>query len=293
MQGERFWRISIGFLGFFFSFAFCLSGYPRELDIPEYGKFIDVLAGIEVGFAKLCFIYWKRDDLLDLIYFMNGESLKLRERGRGDQEIKRLRDSFYVQEMLVCLFTSIFGVGFLALTFVQVLIFTRPLELVIPFGLERDAVLTGPSTAYWIVYACECVLCPFVALVITSCDIMVGNLYNQLILHLELLHLDIGALNEDINVTSPMMTKRYCEFIRTYQDLLQLNQRFERCMRPFFINNVIATALATTFACVEMGIMVNVDVRECVKPFLYFLFITFPFFYWCWLGNRVNEKVNE
>lgn len=279
----------MGFLGFLIIFALALSGYQRDWDIPEWGQFIDVLAGIEVGFVKLCFIYWKRHELTAIIQMMNGYSMELRTRGNQEREIKRLRDYFYMQEMVVFLFTSFFGVFVLIVLHLQAVFISDPKGLVVPV----DAILTGSRKGYWTVYACQCVLCPFVGLVMTSCDAMIGNIYNQLILHLEVLHHDITALDEANDVTSELMEEKFCEFIRTYQSLRQLNKRFDHCMEPYFINNVLATVFATTFTCVEMGIMVNVDLMKCVKPFMYFLFTIFPFFYWCWLGNRVNEKVNQ
>lgn len=246
-----------------------------------------------MSFAKFCFIYWKRHELTEIFETMNALSQELRTRGKNDRKIKKLRDFFYVQEMVVLLFTSIFGVTELSIDFVCVLIFTDPLQLVIPMQIEPNKMLTGPSTEYWIAYASEWVLIPFVTLVITTCDVMLGNIYNQLILHLEVLQHDIRSLNEENQVSTEDMTKKYCEFIQTYQSLQRLNKRFEKCLRPFFINNILGTVLVTTFTCVEMGIMVNVSWKECLKPLLYFLFTSFPFFYWCWLGNRVQEKVKK
>lgn len=270
-----------------------MSGYPRVSVITEWGKFIDVLAGIEMSFAKFCFIYWKRHELTGIFKTMNALSQGLRKRGKNDRKIKKIRDDFYVQEMVVLLFTSIFGVTELSIDFVCVLIFTDPLQLVVPMQIEPNKILTGPSTEYWIAYASQWVLIPFVTLVITTCDVMLGNIYNQLILHLEVLQYDIRLLNGNDDVSTEDMIKKFCEFIKTYQSLQQLNKRFEKCLRPFFINNILGTVLVTTFTCVEMGIMVNVSWMECLKPLLYFLFTSFPFFYWCWLGNRVQEKVKK
>lgn len=262
------------------------------MDIPEWGKFIDILAGVQVSFVKMLFLYYQRNDLSELIQLMNVKSQELRRRGKSDREIKRLRDSFYLQEMVVLLFTTIFGSIFLFLIFMQVL-FVKPLQLVIPMSVDLNEIVTGPSTTYWILYGIQCFLCPYVALVMTLCDVMIGNVYNQLILHLEVLDYDLRQFDKDDSATSLTIVKKFCEFTEAYESLRQLNKRCEACMRPFFINNVLATVMATTFSCVEVGIMINVDPEACLKPFMYFLFITFPFFYWCWLGNRVTEKVNQ
>lgn len=281
----------MSFICFAIGLAITLSGYPREFDIPEWGKFIDILAGVLLSLAKCIFLYYRRHELIDLIQLMDRKSQDLKRRGQGDPEIKKMRDTFYVQEMVVFLFTTVFGFIFLVLIFMQVL-FTKPLQLVVPMAWKNE-IVTGPSAVYWTVYLAECFLCPFVAVVITTCDVMIGNLYNQFILHLEVLHYDMLVLDGMSYVTPNLMAKKYAEFSQTYQSLLDLNKHCEKCMRPFFINNVLATVLATTFSCVEVGIMINVDPKECLKPFMYFLFITFPFFYWCWLGNRINEKVKE
>lgn len=272
------------------SVLFCLSGYPRERDIPEWGKFIDILAGIEVSLAKWLFLYWKRDDLTAIIQLMNQKSEELKKRGKTDRRIKRTCNNFYVSEMAVLLFTNVFGMTFLILIFLQVL-FARPLQLVVPVSVDMKEILIGPSSIYWTAYAIECFLCPFVALVMTLCDVMIGNIYNQLILHMEVLAYDLRALDNDERASPELIVGKFCNFSQAYHSLRELNKRFEECMRPFFINNILATVLATTFSCVEVGIMINVDPKQCFKPMLYFLFISIPFFYWCWLGSRLMDKV--
>lgn len=278
------------FLPYSMCLSMCFSGYPRQADIPEWGKFIDIIAGVELSLAKLLFLYWNRDELITLIDLMNVKSLELKERGQHNRHIKDMRDSFYFQEMVVFLFTNAFAILFSVLIYLQVL-FERPFQLVVPVSLDGKEILKGPGRTYWIIYVTQVCLCPYVALILTLCDVMIGNIYNQFILHLEVLGHDLRTLDLDDKASSAVLVAKFSEFSKTYQSLRELNKHCERCMRPFFINNIFATVMATTFSCVEIGIMVNVDPKQCIKPATYFLFISFPFFYWCWLGNRVNEKV--
>lgn len=284
--------VSLHILLFCISFAYIFSGYPRELDIPEWGKFIDILAGVQLSCFKLFFLYWKRKELEALFESLNKKSLDLRERGRKAPEIKILRDSFYFQEMVIHIFTISFSFLFQFLIFIQVLL-QKPYVLVVPMSVNQKEIVVGPSTTYWIIYATECVLCPYVACVISFVDVMIGNCYNQLILHLEVLHRDMRVLDEDDQVTPAQLTLSLCDFAKRYQELRQLARGFQKCMRPFFLDNLVGIVFALVFSCVEMGIMMNVDVKECFKPGLYFLFINFPFFYWCWLGDRLSQRVRR
>lgn len=287
-------KLKIGAITFFYvvGLYYCFSGYPREMDIPEWGKFIDILAGVELSIAKTCFLYWKGYQITDLVQLMDKKNQEVKERGKNEKDIKEIRDFFYFQEMTIFVFTCGFGAVFLILIFIQVL-FKDPVELVIPMSPDFGELLLGSSKTFWFVYATQCFLCPFVAVVIQLCDVMIGNLYSQFIMHLDVLNYDLRMLDETEGLSPGMVKKRFCDASKTYQSLLQLNQHCESCMRPFFINNVFATVIATTFSCVEIGIMMNVDPEQCLKPVMYFLFITFPFFYWCWLGNRIYEKVNR
>lgn len=269
-----------------------ISGRPREFDVPEVGKFIDIFAGVEMSFAKLAVLYYKRTEITELIMMLNNASLDLKTRAANEQGIKDLRDSYYFLEMALLIFTNFFAMVFQSIIFIQVL-FETPIILVVPVSLNNQDLLTGPSTIYWAFYLAECYLCPFIAIVMTLCDVMIGNLYNQIILHLQVLSHDLQSLDQDDGVSEFVLELKFKEFATTYQSLHILTAKCEKCMRPFFINNVLATVLATTFSCVEVGIMINVDPIQCIKPIMYFLFITIPFFYWCWLGNRLSEEVSN
>lgn len=284
------WRVSFGLLVYAFSFADLISGFPLDFDIPNVGKFFDIGAGVEISFSKWLFLYLNRDQITDLINLVNERSLSLKTRADTDPEIKKMRNFFYTMEMAVFIFSFVFCVIFICVMFLQVMTLD-PLELVVPTRMPFS--LEPGSRNFWICHFAQFVVSMFVAICMITTDMMIGNLYNQVLLHLEVLHYDLRRLDEDESVSTRQLFNKFCEFSAEFQSLQRLNNVCEKCMHWFFINNVLATMVAVTFSCVEVGIMINVDITQCIKPFMYFLFLNIAFFYWCWLGNRLKDRVRD
>lgn len=288
VEAKNWWRILIGVLVYSLSFLVLISGVPLELNLPELGKFINIFAGVEMSFGKWLFVYARRQQLSELILDINDKSKELRKRSQNDANLKQLRNQFYVQEMLVFLLTTFFGIIFASGMFIQVLCF-RPVEFVVPMRAPFN--IESGSVGFWCCFWPTLGTTIFVTLFITAGAMMIGNLYNQLTLHLVVLDYDLKCLDKDETVTTDDMLEHFRIFIREFQEIQRLTNKCKACMRPFLMNNLIATMVAVTFCCVELGIMINEDKSQCLKPALYFMFLNIPFFYWCWLGNRLSEKV--
>lgn len=278
----------MGLFAYSFSFSSLLSGFPLDLYIPDLGKFINIGAGVSMSCGKLLFLYAKHNQFTALMHQLNAKDEELRKRAHRDARVKKLRGDFFVQEMSVFLLTTIFSSFFVCAMYVQQL-FSDPLKLVVP--CKAPFSIVAGSVGFWVVYLLQFLVSFFVAMIISAADIMVGNLYNQLILHLEVLHYDLEELNSDESVTATVFSERIRQFTREYQSIRRVTNACQQCMRPFLINNIVHTLVGVMFCCVEVGIMVNVDITQCLKPVLYFLFLNIPFFYWSWLGNRLREKV--
>lgn len=290
VQLKNWWRISIGLLAYTYSFVCLFSGFPLIQNIPDLGKFLNILAGVSMSFGKWLFLYGKRNQFVAIMHQLNAKDDQLRKRANMDERVRKLRGDFYVQEMFVFILTTVFSCIFLAAMYGQVLL-CNPLQLVVPTKAPFD--MEPGSEGYWVIYSMQFAVSIFVTLFIAAADMMIGNLYNQLTLHLEVIHYDLELLDADSSVTSEEMYMKFCQFTREFQTIQVLVNDFQRCMRPFLINNIVATMVGSTFCCVELGIMVNVDITECVKPAFYFVFLNIPFFYWSWLGNRLREKVRN
>lgn len=258
------------------------------LDIPAIGKFLDIFAGVETSFVKWLFLFYNRHSLQDLIQILNGRSQALQKRGKTDPEIQRMRNQAYFLEMTVSVFAFLFCLFFVIVIYLEGL-FYDPIDLVVPAFYFLD--LNYHTKLFWAIYIIEIALTFCSASVITLTDLMIGNLYNQIILNLEVLNYDLKVLDEKVSVSSAELMEKFRVIAMEFQSLRQLNTLCEECMRPLFINNITATMVGVVFSCVEVGIMVNLDKVRCIKPFVLFVFLNTIIFYWCWLGNRLKEKV--
>lgn len=287
---SNFWQIFLGLFVYTLSIVMMVSGFPVDLYIPDLGKFLNIFAGVQMSCSRWIFIYWNGDVLTNLLRTMKEKDQELLKLAKTDNYIKKLRSSCFVQEMLVFLVASVFGVVFVFQMYITIL-FIEPLVLVVPIRAPFD--IQPPSGGFWLIYGLQIPMCIFVALLMLAADMMIGNIYNQLILHLEVLRYRMEVLNQNDTLQPGELGKRFSEFAREYQKLVEINNRCETLLRPFFINNIVATMIAVVFACVEIGIMVNEAPVQCFKPIMYFIFINTPFFYWCWLGTRINERVSR
>lgn len=237
--------------------------------------------------VKWLFMHARQVDLSHLIDELNFKSKELRVRGEQDPEIRKLRNSYYVHEMLVFLCSVGFNVFFVFEMFIQ-LLFERPRQLIIP-----ATVVPGMVDHYYVSFIVQFSVSLYVSAVMTSANVMIGNIYNQIIMHLDILHYDCQLLDSDDFVTPTQLAKRILRLLDNYQSVAALIGRCNNCMRPLFLNDVIAMMTAIIFSCVELGVVINDDVKACARPILYFIFVNLMFLYWCWLGDRLAEKVIE
>lgn len=285
---KRDWfRITLCCSVYILSFFFLISGASTISTIPDLGQFCDIFAGVEMSFAKWLFMYLNWKQLAELIQLMNDKDVELHSRAISDNWIKSIRANYYFHEMFLFILSMLFSFIFISVMYLQVLLID-PVELVVPSQMPFD--ISFGTVGFWYVHFSQALVSFFVAFFNTSADILFGNIYSQLILHLEVLNYDFKLLNENTAITSTEMLQTCKRLISSYQSLRQLSRKCEKCLEWFFINNIVSTMVAMTFSCVELGIMIGNDLSQCVKPFLFFVFINIPFFYWCWLGHRLQES---
>lgn len=259
-------------------------------DIPNLGKYINITAGISMSFGKWIFVHWKRDELSLLIETMNKQSLALRLRGFKDQNIQTLRNTYFVQEMSIFMMIVFGNLAFVLGIYGQ-LLSVRPLELIIPFTSPVN--IPGFSDNYAVNYTIQFLVVMFISSGQTCVTVMIGNIYSQIQLHLDVLHYDCLSLDKAESLTPEEYAERFRDLSRKYQSVVEMHNKCNSCMRELLLNDVSASMIAVIFSCVEFGIVVNEDLKACFRPALYFLFLYSLFFYWCWLGSRLAEKVSD
>lgn len=286
---QSLWRVAIGPIFYFYCYFLLFTGLPAELtDIPELGKSINIIAGVTMSVGKTVFVYWKTAELEQLIEMMNQHSQRLKIRGKTDREIRTLRNTFFVNEMLIFIISIFFIPIFTVTIYTQVLL-VEPRELVIPANSPKEIPVV--SDYFFISYIFQQIVCCFAMTTMNSSNILIGNLYNQIVLHLEVLHHDCELLNTNDSITVDELTEGFRNLARTYQSVRGMNHKCNDVMRGLFVNDMLASMTAVIFSCVEIAIVVNEDVVACFRPGIYCGFIFALLFYWCWLGNRLAAKV--
>lgn len=276
------------------SYLYCyyvlIAGFPLSMaDIPEFGKYVNIMAGITMSTGKWIFIYWKRHELAQLVDLMNERSQRLRQRGTHDPHIKRLRNTYFVHEMFVFLLTVSGSVVFVVCIYAQ-LLFVQPLALIIPATLPFHVPYLGDNFA--VAFAIQVSVCVVISQVLNCSTTMIGNVYSQILLHLDVLKYDCELLDRNDSLTAADLIAGFRDLSRGYQSVVELHEKCNHCMRALFLNDVLASMIAVIFSCVEIGIVVNQDLGACFRPVFYFIFLYTLFFYWSWLGSRLAEKVS-
>lgn len=237
-----------------------------------------------MGFGKWFFMCCKASELNELLTKLNQKSQELKLRGESDRYIRKLRNSYFVLEMLFYLVSFATSVIFLTCTFIQIF-FDSPRQLLIPM----DNYFT--KNYFFLVFITQFGIVLYEVLLLLSSSLLVGNLYNQIILHLNVLYYDWQQLdNEDLE-SSEEFIKQINQLIREYQEIVHIKTLCETCIRPLILNDGVASTVTAAVSCIEFVIVINDDWRAGMRPVMTFIYINCMFFYWCWLGNRLEEKV--
>lgn len=291
-NGHQSWmRLLYGPVSFLYSFTIILLSCPPNFDHPpEFAMCLNTIMGWQIAFGQIFFINWKSDDLMDIFQGLNSMDRMLMKRGESDLFLKRIRNSYYVSEMFLMIFGLVLMILSVTLYFLQIP-FIEPVELLLNMQLLMD--LQPFSYLFWLSYFLQLIAMLHLGVCISTPMFMIGNIYSQLILHIEVLDYDIEMLDEDEAATSEEMLIKFREFIITYQALVELLNKCRSCMRWLFINLIVANMIVITVSCIEFTIAIHGNSTECFRPFCYFIFISLLFFYWCRMGNRLAEKVRR
>lgn len=266
-----------------------LSGLSEIDSIPSLGVFLHHFAGVQISAVKWGFLHRNEREFSRLWDQLNQKDQILKKRSIEDPNIKRMRQSTYVQEILMFVLAMIVGVMYMAIRLLEVF-FYRPIEPVynsrVPFNSDFGGI------GYWVLFFWQGICFIFNVVCIASTDVLIGNMYSQLILHFDVLNYDIEQLNANVTVTTEEMIENFSGFTKEFQDLQSLNKSLGNFLRPLFFYHIVTMMVAITFICIETGVLLNVDIKRIIPPLIYFLFMNIVLFYWCWLGNRLKEKVN-
>lgn len=267
-----------------------LSGVSAIDSIPSLGVILNNLAGVQISTVKWIFLHRKEQGFLNLWDQLKVKETVLKIRSSSDPNIKMMRQSSYVQDMLVFLIAVFFGLFLVTFRFLQIF-FYRPIESVYPTWVPFNS--DFGTIGFWVLFFWQAICTYFNATCIATSDILIGSTYSQLILQFEVLNYDIEQFNNIKSVTPEEIMAKFRDFTKEFHLLQSFHKSLESFLKPLFFYHIITMMIAITFSCIETGVLLTVDINRAIPPFIYFLFLNISLFYWCWLGNRLKEKLSD
>lgn len=285
-HGKKYWTSYFGIFSNFYIYYFAATGYPSSMDdISELGRYVAMVAGLEICAAKVVFLFCKDSKLKFVLQTMNEKSQELMLRAVDDDYLLKLRNTYYVKEL------GLFVVSFAANSCCLLVIYTQAFSSSPPVLLLP---VKGPiiQNQMYVEFFIQLVVCVYHFVIMIGLNFIIGNLYNQLILHLEVLHYDCKLLEVEDFGSDKEFFDKLIELSKKYQSIVHLNKMCGDCFRPLFLHDTLTSMVSAAFCCVEIGIVINRDVLSCLKPLLCFVIVQFMFFYWCWMGDRLSQEVS-
>lgn len=255
----------------------------------QFCKSLDTALGMQICGAYLLFMHFNGDQIMAIFGDLNSLNQLLMARGAQDEHIKRIRNYYFHTEMITASNSILLLVISTTLVFVQIACF-EPHQLLNDFSLVM--IIQPHSTYFWIFFVLQIVITLSMSIFLPLSMIMIGNVYNQLILNLEVLDYDIQSLDLNETLSLDEALAQFRIFTLTYLSIVDLLTRSKMIMRKLFLVNTTINIISIVLACTEFAIDFEEGILTYIRPLFYFLFLSFMLFYWCELGHRMASKVS-
>lgn len=295
-QLNLWWRIGNALCIFFQLFCYFTVGLGiinHNKSISDFGEWLNVIAGASLAVIKLIFLIVNRSEVTAAIDCMAQLNEEIKSEAKNQVEIRQLRNSYFITECVLAFSSLIFTLLFELSVFLQGL-FNQPMHLALPATTPME--FHNTRTGFCVTYSIHFIGSTWVACFMSAVDFMVGNIFNQLILNVEMLGHRIRALNRSgigDRLTTVDPEKDLIRLIQDYQNLQEITHKLNRCFQPFLLASVLLNMVVVTFISIELAIVMNVDPTKALRPVMYLIFMNTTFFYWCWLGHRLDYLVSH
>lgn len=300
-HGQRKWFWTFGRNLFFCMLAFAFGTFLSSLShhqstLSDFGGWLNITAGTAVAVCKAAFVISHGAEIGESLNLVAALDVNIQRKAKKDESIRERRSWYFQLE--TCLSYSalaftllmeilIFGQDFVESPHSQFRLST------VPWGLDESGIGFGLS------YACVVLGGMWGSCLMVSMDLMVGNLFHQIILNVEIMIEEIRTLGRDSALDKGEEPRvEECDkegvFIviaQEYQHLRECLRKLNDIFRPILLLVVISNMIVLTFISIELAIVMHDDRARMVRPGMYFIFMSTAFFYWCWLGQKLSSVV--
>lgn len=280
-----------------FSFSSFLFYMPDHLaTIVHFGEWLDIFTGTTVALIKTMFIIFRGAEISDALDIVAALDEKIREKALRDDWIRKRREWYFLLETIASNtalgFTILMGVVVYGIGMVESPIAPFPLA---PIRLGETAF------GFWLGYVAMALGCTRGGCVMVTMDFMVGNMYNQIILNMEILTKEIRMLERESELEKDveqrdgdyLKERAMVQIVIEYQHLRECVGKLNNTFQPVLLVVIMSNMLVLTFISMELAIVVNEDIAGTIRPGMFFFFMSTAFFYWCWLGQRLSDVVRK
>lgn len=271
---------------------------PNHLTtIVHFGEWLDIFTGTTVALIKTMFIIFRGAEISEALDIVAALDEKIREKALRDDWIRRRREWYFLLETVASYsalgFTLLMGVVVYGIGMIE-----SPID---PFPLAPIR-LGETSFGFWLGYVAMALGCTRGGCIMVTMDFMVGNMYNQIILNLEILIKEIRMLgresesekeDDDRREGDYFKERAMIQIVQEYQHLRTCVLKLNNTFQPVLLVIVMSNMLVLTFISMELAMVVNEDLAGTIRPGMFFIFMSMAFFYWCWLGQRLSDVVRK
>lgn len=274
-------------------------GLPNNMGtLGEFSGWMNVTMGVMLAFVKALFLIGYREEISDMLAQFASLDVINQRKGEEDQEIRKLRKSYFVTEITLPLS------GIVIVAIMGVLVFGPGLfytDKLLPPPAATPLDFDGTPIGFWLSYVFVSLGGVWAGFVMVSSDFLVGNLYNQVILNFCILVREIQRAGQDSRAPSEKekwdednrKQKEVIRIIQDYQRLRQLLHKLNMRCNKLLLVVVTSNMFLVTIISIELAFVIHGDLVNAIRPVHFFFLMNVPFFYWCWLGQRMIDLVRN
>lgn len=281
------------------AFAFCtfvLSLPYHQSSLSDFGGWLNITAGTAVAVSKAAFVILHGAEIGESLNLVAALDAKIQLKAQKDDSIRKRREWYFQLETSLSYSALVFTLLMEILIFGQDFMESPNSQFrlsTVPWGLDKSGIGFGFS------YTCVVLGGIWGSCLMVSMDLMVGNLFHQIILNVEIMIEEIRALGRDSVLDKEEerlvedcdKERALVTIVQEYQHLRECLNKLNDTFRPILLLVVISNMIVLTFISIELAIVMHDDPARMVRPGMYFIFMSTAFFYWCWLGQKLSSVV--
>ena len=248
---------------------------------------------------EFLFLHYNRRQFADCLRCVALLGKRIEDKATTDPTIKGLREKYFFSESLFFYTSLVFTLLMGVMVYIPGLMRS---EIYLPHPAANPTEVEGflPRASFFVAYLCISWGCTWGGCLIVCVGFFTGNLYSQVILNVQIMAHEIrkcgsGFSPRNSKTRAGEEAKRKADLIviiQEYQFLRELVNKMSHVFQGLLLALAMSTMFLLTAISIEFALVISVDQMRAVRPAMFFTFMTGPFFYWCWLGQRLHDLVS-